>query len=114
MWKPWGLKLRRYSARLVDIYQCLAVLPGAKANDKIGDTELNVFKNSIPNIWRRQTYVQSFDCESITLKKAVNMFEWTEIAESIYEGVVEPSHEKSTREDANRDGLSRQKRGGSA
>ena len=40
----------------------------------------------------RQAYVQDFDCESINLKKVVSMFERMEIAESIYEGVVEPSY----------------------
>ena len=38
------------------------------------------------------------------------MFEWMEIAESIYEGVVKLSYKKSTRADANRAGHSRQKR----
>ena len=32
------------------------------------------------------------------------MFEHMEIAESIYEGVVEPSYKKPTRSDANRTG----------
>ena len=36
--------------------------------------------------------MQGFDCEFITLKKAVNMFERMYIAESIYECVVEPSY----------------------
>ena len=42
------------------------------------------------------------------------MFERMEIDESIYEGVLEPSHKKPTRVDANRAGHSRQKRGESA
>ena len=46
----------------------------------------------MPNSWSRQTYVQLFDCESITFQKAVNMFERIEIAQSIYEGVLEPSY----------------------
>ena len=37
-------------------------------------------------------YTQGFDCESISFKKSVNMFEKMDIAESIYEGVVEPSY----------------------
>ena len=36
--------------------------------------------------------MQGFDCESITSKSTVNMFERMEISESIYEGVVEPSY----------------------
>ena len=46
----------------------------------------------MPNSLSRQTCVQGFDCEFITLKKAVIMFERMEISKSIYEGVVEPSY----------------------
>ena len=42
------------------------------------------------------------------------MFECMEFAETIDEGVVEPSYLKNTRADANCDGHSRQKRGESA
>ena len=38
------------------------------------------------------------------------MFEYMEIAESIYEGVEEPSYKKSTREDTKHAGNIRQKR----
>ena len=51
-----------------------------------------IFLNSMPNSWSKQAYVQGFYCESITFKKAVNMFEHMEIVESIYEGIVEPSY----------------------
>ena len=44
------------------------------------------------NSWSKHAYVQGFDFESITFKRVVNMFERMEIAESIYEGVVEPSY----------------------
>ena len=44
------------------------------------------------NIWSKQPYVQGFDSRSISLKEAVNIFERMEIAESIYEDVVEPSY----------------------
>ena len=64
----------------------------------------------MPNSWYRQDYVQGFDCESITFKKAVNNFERMEISESIYEGLVEPYYKKPTRVDANCAGHSRQKR----
>ena len=50
------------------------------------------------NRWYRQAYVQGFDCESITFKKSVNMFECIEITESFYEGVVEPSYKNLTRQ----------------
>ena len=62
-------------------------------------------------IWSKQAYIQGFDCESINFKRYVNMFERMEIAESIYEGVVEPSYKKPTWADANRAGHSRHKRG---
>ena len=71
-------------------------------NYKISVTELNeILLNSMPNRRSKQAYVQGFYCESITFKKAVDRFEHVEIAESIYEGVVEPSYKKPTREDAN-------------
>ena len=49
---------------------------GATLNDKIGVTKLKeILLISIPNSLSRQAYVKGFDCESITFKKAVNMFE---------------------------------------
>ena len=61
--------------------------------DKIGVTELNKkLLNGMPNSWFWQSYVQVFDCESITFKKSVNMFESMETAGSIYEGVVANYH----------------------
>ena len=44
------------------------------------------------NRWFKQAYVQGFDCEYISFKKAFDMFEKMEISESIYEFVVEPSY----------------------
>ena len=38
--------------------------------------------------------MQGFYCGNITFEKAVNMFESIQIAETIYEGVVEPSYKK--------------------
>ena len=62
-------------------------------NGKISVTKLNeILLNSIFNICSRQAYVQGFDCESITFKKDVNIFERMEISKSIYEGVVKPSY----------------------
>ena len=56
-------------------------------------TELHdIILNSMPNIWSKEAYDKGFDCESILLKKADNIIERMEIAESIYEGVVEPSY----------------------
>ena len=59
-------------------------------------------------------YVQWFDYEYIIFKAGVNMFECTETEEFIYNGVVEPSYKKSTREDSNRSGHNRKMRGESA
>ena len=84
-------------------------------NDKVSVTKLNeILPNSTPNVWYIQVYVQGFDCEYITFKIAVNMFESMDISESIYEGVVEPSDKKPTWADANCDDNSSQKRGESA
>ena len=80
------LKVRRYAAHLIDLDEYLASFPGATMAYKIGVTELNtILLKSMPNIWYNQACVQGFDCESIILKKAVNMFERTEISESTYE-----------------------------
>ena len=104
--KPRALTVRHYVARLIDLNEYLEYFPGATLNDNIGVTKLNgILLNIMPNSWSIQDYAQGFDCESI------NMFERMEIAESIYEGVVEPSYKKPTRVGANRDCHSRQKRG---
>ena len=48
----------------------------------------------MPNSWSKQAYVQGFDFCILLLKNAINMFERMDIADSIYEGVVEPSYKK--------------------
>ena len=58
--------------------------------------------------------MQGFYCESSNFKKEVNIFKRVEIAESIYEGVVEPSHKNPISADATSAGHSRQKRRESA
>ena len=68
----------------------------------------------MPTSWSKHDYVKGFDCESITFKKDVNMFECMKIAESIYEFVVETYHKKPTQVDANRAGHIRQNRGEAA
>ena len=68
----------------------------------------------MPNSSSNKAYVQGFYCESITFQAAVNMFECMEMSESIYEGVVEPSYKKPTREDTNRSGPTNKMRGQSA
>ena len=84
------LKVKLFSACLIDLNKYLDFFPGAMLSDKIGLTELNeIFLDSITNSWIKQAYVQVFYCESITVKKSDNMFERMEISESIYEGIVE-------------------------
>ena len=84
MEKPRALTVRRYAERLIDINEYLDSFPGETLNDDIRETELNeIFLNSMPNGWYKQAYVQGFDCESTTFKKALNMFERMEISESI-------------------------------
>ena len=99
-----GLKARRYAACLIDLNEYLDYLPGDTLSDKIGKTELYEFLlNCMPNSWSKQAYVKVLDCEYISFKKYVNMFELMDIFESIYEGVVEPSYKKSTWAYPNRD-----------
>ena len=50
--------------------------------------------NSMPNSWNKKTYVLVFDCKYITFKNDVNMFEFMDIVEYIFEGVVEPYYKK--------------------
>ena len=105
---PRGLAVRHYAARLIDLNEHLASFLGAIFSGKIGITELNdILLNSMHNSWSKQAYVQGFECEYISFKKSVNIFERMEIDESIYEGVVETSYKKPTRADANRVGHSR-------
>ena len=55
---------------MIEIDEYVAAFPGAKAGEKIVDMELNyIILNSIRNGWSRQTYLQGFDREYITLKK---------------------------------------------
>ena len=111
MEKPRALTVRRYTACLTDINEYLESFLGAALNDNIVVTEIDeIFLNSMLNIWSRQAYVQGFDFESITFEKSVSMFECMEIAEFIYEVVVEPSYKKTTRAESNCLGHIRQKR----
>ena len=112
MIKTLSLNVRRYAARLIDLNEYLESFPEVTINDKIGITEINKkLLNSIPNSWYKKSHVQGFDCESISFKKAVKMFERMEISEIIYEGVVTTSYKKTTRAESNCTGLSRNKKG---
>ena len=78
-----------------DISEYLDVFHVLKAIDNIGEMELkNILFNSTPNGRSKKAYVQSFDCETINFEKSINMFECMEIAETIYEVVLERSHKK--------------------
>ena len=84
MEKPCALTIRGYVEDLIDLNEYLSSFLGATLNDNIGITELNkILLKSTPNIWSKQAYLKCFDCEYIKIKKAVNMFERMEIAESI-------------------------------
>ena len=112
MRNPRGIKLIHCTTHLIDLNKYLAVLPGENISDKTCVTEINEnLLNSMPYIWNKQEYLQGFDCDHITLKSAINMFERMKTSEYIYEGVVKPSYKKPTRADANRHGQSREMRG---
>ena len=79
MRKPQELRVRLYNACLIDINEYLATFLGEKSSDKICEAELNeILLNSMPNGWTSQGYWQGFDCETITLKKSVNLFKCME------------------------------------
>ena len=112
MRKPHSLILRRYADRLVDLKNYLASFPGGTLSDNIEENSLDIIMlNIMPNSWSKQAYIQGFYCELISLKKYVNTFDRMEIAESIYEGVLEPSYKKYTRADINRAGHIKKYRG---
>ena len=84
MRSPRELKVRCYAPHNIDPNEYLAAFHGAKAHEKISETKMNeIILNSMPNIWSKKLHVQGFYCEYITFKKAKNMFECMEIAESI-------------------------------
>ena len=59
-----GLGGRFYTAHLSKLNEYLAVLPGAKENNKICVMEKNeILLNSTTNSWRKKDYVQGSDCE---------------------------------------------------
>ena len=81
MKNPRLLKVRRYTVHEIDLNEYLSSFPGATMADKMGVTELNeTLLNSIPNICSKKVYVQGFYCETIPLKKYVNVFESIETA----------------------------------
>ena len=84
MKKPRSLKVRHFVERLIDLNEYLASFPVKTLSDKMDVTELHeIILNIMTNSWSKKAYVQGFDCESISFKKAVNMFERMEIVEYI-------------------------------
>ena len=81
--KPRELKVRRYAYRMINLNEYLAVFPESKSSEKIADTEFQMSGSG--NLTYRVLIVNLF-------KRTVNIFERMEIAEYIYEGVVEPSY----------------------
>ena len=58
MKNPRRLKVKQYTARLIDLNGYLASSPKATMDDKMGVTELNeILLNIMPNIWSKQAYV---------------------------------------------------------
>ena len=58
MSNPHSLKVIRYSARMIYINEYLDVLPGARASEKICETELNeILLKIMPNSWSNQSCV---------------------------------------------------------
>ena len=91
MKKPHELKVRCYTACIIELYEYLAAFPRGKESDKIVETESNKTPlNSMPNVWIRQAHVQGFDWKNIT-KKSISMFEQMKIDPTIYKIVVETS-----------------------
>ena len=91
MKKPRSLTVRHYAARLIYLNEYLESFSGATLTDKIGVTEQDeILLNSMPNSCSRQAYVKGFDCENISFKNTVNLFECIEINQSIYKDLVEP------------------------
>ena len=81
MKNPRSLKARRYPAHLIGLNEYLASFPVATMADKMSVTDLNKnLLNSMLNSWLKQAYVQGFYCETISFKKAVNMFQRMEIS----------------------------------
>ena len=76
MREPCVLMVRRYVDCLIVLNKYLDSLPGAKLSEKNGTVELNeILLNSMPNSCSNKAYVQVFDCEPITFKKDVDIFE---------------------------------------
>ena len=110
--KPHSIIIKHYGELLIDLNEYLASFPGATFTDKISVTELNeILLIGMHNNWSKKAYVKVFYCESITFKRAVNVFDHMVITESIYEGKVLPSYLKTTQANANCAGHSRHNRG---
>ena len=78
-----------------------------RCGKNICKAELNgIVSHSIPIGWGMQNFLHGFYSETVYFKRLINIFECTEIVESIYEGVVEPSTKKLTNKYSNSSGHS--------
>ena len=81
---------------MTEINEHLHIFTGSNPNNIIRKTETNeIIMYIIPNIWGKHKSVQGFDFEAVLFKK-INIFKWMQIAESIYEGVMEPSYKNTS------------------
>ena len=93
MKKPHSLKLRHYAVCLIGFNEYLASFRGATMSYKMCVTELNtILLKSMPDIFSKQAYVQGFDCEAVSFKRAADIFDYMEMSESVNEDVVPPSY----------------------
>ena len=78
------------------ILENIWVFPWSKASNKIGDTELDEnISHSTTDGWIRLEYVQGFYFEVVTFKQSIKMFEKIEIADNIFEGILDPYYKTS-------------------
>ena len=69
MRNPSEFNIRRYDSCVIDINEYVTVFPRGNLYDIIGEMELNeIMLNSMQKNWIKHTYIQGFDCETITFK----------------------------------------------
>ena len=65
--KAHGLKVRHHDDHMINPNEDFYVFHWEKGSDEICKIELNkIVLNSMPNSWNNQTYMQGFDCKTIT------------------------------------------------
>ena len=77
MREPLKLKVRHCAAHIIGLNDFSYAFPGAKARNKIGDTELNkIIMNTVKNVLSNKVYMQGFYCGSIFLKLSACLNVW--------------------------------------